>query len=522
MAQAQRHVIKRQVVELTVSGGMARAQAVQDEISRICRDRLAPLFEKHFNRASGPDHILRVDRLELDLGVLDPEDLAGNFTARMDGVLERELTSLIRQDGEAEGGTEESPKIRSRLELFTLFLKTGCLPWWADMNRAKLLDENLEALLRESPEILADVLQTLIPDAAARTRLVRHADDRRLAAICALFVSSGRSSVEKDLPEFMKKIQWFTGSQAGLASARHMAEGESQPCGARHVQGGPAEIRFTFWSCFLETAASRVPRHGSPETFCRSAFRNLSDHPSIPFRADELEQMAGLERQARDGGAARVSGQGALGADDPEVLDFSGVSKETPVTPEAPASLGAAVIRTYFDAGFSTTAEYPLTNAGLVILWPFLNPFFTRLGLLDETRNFRDRSCRSRAAVLLQTVAAKDGEPPEYLLPLNKILCGIGVKDLVDVGSPVTEAETLECENLVRAVIEQAPVLRNMSSDGFRASFLLRDGVLSSRDGMGLLRVEGQTHDIVLARFPWTWEWVRLPWMKSPLRVEWE
>ena len=42
-----------------------------------------------------------------------------------------------------------------------------------------------------------------------------------------------------------------------------------------------------------------------------------------------------------------------------------------------------------------------------------------------------------------------------------------------------------------------------------------------SRDGAWLLRVERQTYDLVLDRFPWGWEWLRLPWMDAPLRVEW-
>ena len=55
-----------------------------------------------------------------------------------------------------------------------------------------------------------------------------------------------------------------------------------------------------------------------------------------------------------------------------------------------------------------------------------------------------------------------------------------------------------------------------MSVDGFRGTFLLRQGVLSTRDGAGLLRVERETYDVVLERFPWSWEWVKLPWMEAP------
>jgi hypothetical protein len=73
----------------------------------------------------------------------------------------------------------------------------------------------------------------------------------------------------------------------------------------------------------------------------------------------------------------------------------------------------------------------------------------------------------------------------------------------------------------LQAVIVQAPILGNMSLAGFRGTFLIRDGVLSARDGAWLLRVERQSYDVVLDRIPWTFEWIRFPWMETPLRVEW-
>jgi hypothetical protein len=104
---------------------------------------------------------------------------------------------------------------------------------------------------------------------------------------------------------------------------------------------------------------------------------------------------------------------------------------------------------------------------------------------------------------------------------LNKMLCGMGPDDLLDFGPAVTEEETPECVSLLSAVIENAPVLRNMSHDGFRGSFLLRKGALSAGNGSWLLRVEHQTFDVVLDRFPWSFSWIKLPWMEVPLAVEW-
>ena len=172
------------------------------------------------------------------------------------------------------------------------------------------------------------------------------------------------------------------------------------------------------------------------------------------------------------------------------------------------------------DLRFGDADSVYIENSGLVILWPFLERFFDRLQLLHE-RNFIDPAARHRAAGLLQYVVTEDPSPPEYQMLLNKMLCGMGPDDLLEFGPAVTEAETQECVYLISAVIENAPVLRNMSHAGFRGSFLLRRGALSAGDATWRLRVERETFDIVLDRFPWSFSWIKLPWMEVPLAVEW-
>lgn len=164
--------------------------------------------------------------------------------------------------------------------------------------------------------------------------------------------------------------------------------------------------------------------------------------------------------------------------------------------------------------------EAYVENAGLVILWPFLERFFRHLDLLNAER-FRDASAACRAVGLLQYLATEDPTGPEFLLPLNKVLCGLEPVDLFEFDEPVSDNEMAESGRLLEAAVEHAPILRNMSAEGFRGSFLLRKGVLSASDGAWLLRVERESYDVVLDRFPWPFDWIRLPWMPAALRVEW-
>lgn len=159
-------------------------------------------------------------------------------------------------------------------------------------------------------------------------------------------------------------------------------------------------------------------------------------------------------------------------------------------------------------------------NCGLVILWPFLERYFGQLGLLKD-KQFKGASDAGRAVGLLQHIATGDPHGPEYRLPLNKVLCGTDPADVCAFGDVLTDAEAEESDRLLEAAIGHAPILRNMSVDGFRGSFLLRSGVLGVRDDTWILRVERQSFDVVLDRFPWSFNWIKLPWMPAALSVEW-
>ncbi len=177
--------------------------------------------------------------------------------------------------------------------------------------------------------------------------------------------------------------------------------------------------------------------------------------------------------------------------------------------------------RPRIDYGFSDADEWYIGNAGLVILWPFLGRFFENLDLLHE-KQFSDAAALHRAVGLLQYLADGQPEPPpEYLLPLGKVLCGMDMEEVFDFGPPLTEAEIEEGATLLQAVIAHASILGSMSVQGFRGTFLLRKGQLSIRNGAWLLRVERESYDVVLDRFPWSTNLVKLPWMKALMHVEW-
>lgn len=543
----QRHIIKRQVIELEVREP-AQARLYQDELSRIYRQRIVPLIEQCCNELGRPDHLYRIESLELHLGRLDPKNLEEDFTAKVDSALRLELARQIDEYDQTASRGDDRPATRSQLELFAFFARTGSLPWWADTSRPGLLAENLAQLLHESPEALSCLLAELTREPQARRRISNQYNDEQLATLSGLLVPAHAQTLERHVHELLEAVQ-----------------------SVQTATGNPSmRFRQSLWNNLLEVTGTGGEQYATPESLDQAVLKRVAAevgngwvsalHQAIRNGKVALDgQLAGViaeladvskpvtvdERlairlaQLRSEGGALSDLWNQLSAVLPQMSPSrqaellallnqlpEGKAEQAIValvqTPEPGVALAALPAKEeVVDLHFSDAEELSVGNAGLVILWPFLENFFARLGLLDEKHHFKDLAARQRAVGLLQVVAAPDAFPPEYLLPLNKLLCGMELTEVFDFGPPLLDAEAEECTKLLEAVIIQAPILRNMSVDGFRGTFLLRPGLLTACDGMWLLHVERQTYDIVLERFPWSWEWVRLPWMEIPLRVDW-
>jgi len=591
---AQRHVIKRQLVELTIHGS-ADARPFQDELSRIYRQRIIPLIDQYCSEFSGPDQLYRIEKLDLNLETLDPRKLEADFVAKATVALRRELAAQINVQEQIASQAGSNSRAQSQLELFSLFIRTGNLPWWADTSQRGLLAENLKYLLDEAPEALVHLLREVASEPHQRQRMIAHYTDEQLMALCGLLVPEFKSALQRDfrdllnglrsvkeiavsslirlrqhlwnnflvvsniggqqyvtLDAFYQAVLKRTAAQLGGTFNAVFADlHQAQQAGRITVNSQMVEMIERFAgtgttpespisiSEALDLILTKFQSEGGPLSDVWTALKKTFPYFSSALQTRLLAVLEKLPENASGQIIARrvleilkseLSGQGTQ-QDSPEseiahvLQTIRKASGDFTVQPEPMSRVIEAPQQLTFDKqnldlDFSEADKLPISNSGLVILWPFLSQFLMRLGLV-ENRQFKDAAARHRAAGLLQYLATEETTFDEYFLPLNKILCGLEINEVFDFGEPLTDVEMEECSNLLGAVIAQAPILRDMSAASFRGTFLLRPGMLSARDGAWLLQVERETYDIVLERFPWNWEWVKLPWMEAPLRVEW-
>ncbi|MEC4678932.1 MAG: contractile injection system tape measure protein, partial [Nitrospirota bacterium] len=161
-----------------------------------------------------------------------------------------------------------------------------------------------------------------------------------------------------------------------------------------------------------------------------------------------------------------------------------------------------------------------LENAGLVIAAPYLERFLTLLDL-TEGQAFKSPEAARRAVHLLQFLVNEQTDSPEYELVLNKILCGVKAGIPIEREIVITAHEIEAAEGLLQGMITNWKQIGKTSLQGFRESFLQREGVLHRKGDDWELQVEAKGFDILLDYIPWSFSVVKLPWMQGVIHVKW-
>lgn len=516
---SQRHVLQRGRIVVRVDANEREAIALQEAVRQTALDDLPAILAAVCDDLSPPDQRIRIDRIEVDLGTVSPDELNVAFRDVLRDKLREALAQHIAEDG-------GQPASERQFELLRTFARTGLLPWWAEANTADAVDAALLALAAH-PQSLRALLAQATDDDTGRYRLASHATDDTLLGIVEAVAPTWEEAT------FYRTVQVIVAKAQALSVA--------SPSRARHVTW--AEVLRVFGEVSTVTSASTLTRVatrveaqlGITTGKLLSALEGVNASPqddaalSPPHthtRGTLLEFVATLPGLPANDfvAAAQVAlADASIPARDWEALHrLIAADLTLPVTMRQQWLRALSVL-----TGVNSSVEAEpvdtiyVSNSGLVILWPFLPTLFARVGLTQEG-DFSTMDARQGGVALLQYLATGHSHLVEYQIPLNKLLCGLSPGTPVPVDIDLPDTVMTEADQLLEIVIERAPILGEMSIDGLRGSFLLRAGVLEpSASGVWSLRAEQQSYDVVLRQFPWSWDIVRLSWMPSILEVTW-
>ncbi len=512
------HRINRSEVELH-TGEAALARALFERIGRIYGSRIAPVLDRVCSELNASEAPVRIDRLDLDLGGLAADDLEDAFVARLEPALRAALQEALRR---RIGGDRSA---RDSLELLETFALTGSLPWWAPPDR-EVVARHFARASAEAGADLVTLLARIARDPGALDRIARLCGRNTLAALIERARADPRPSRTGEPirdPSAAPPLPPATRSGERDASGRpDLHEGTrsaGQPSANPRVVVDEARRRQRAEQTPLDEPQARArdlvhrdpapssdvpPVHAATVAASSAAAQGIDDEP----RPSQQDDPAPLD-PPRSPAQPRVEGVSVP----PRVAARGPRALAVPADPAARRAVHRGA-----PAGLD---ELYVEDAGLVILWPFLERFFLRAGVLAEGRRFLDEAAQLQAVALVDSLATADPAPLEFRLPLAKLLCGRPFASGFVLDRPLAPEQLAEGDRLLAAVIDRVPALDEPSIPELRAGFLARPGVLGARDGAWLLQVERRPHDAVLKQFPWSWGWVRLPWMPGPLRVEW-
>ena len=162
-----------------------------------------------------------------------------------------------------------------------------------------------------------------------------------------------------------------------------------------------------------------------------------------------------------------------------------------------------------------------INNAGLVITQPFLPTFFERLGLLKE-KAFHSKEDQQKAVCYLQYLATGKTENIQTDLFLNKIICGLPVSEDVPLHIDLKPQEEELAEGLIKAIIDHWRAIGQQSVEGFRGTWLIREGLLTEEENGWKLIVEKRAYDVLINQIPFSFSTIKFPWMEKSLYVNWK
>ena len=544
----QRHIIKRQVIEIKTDS-QPLAQEIQSRISQRVTQQINKLLDQHCSRLSSPDTIHRIQYLEIDLGVINVTNLENDFTKKFNSQLKQQLALYIKPYiSESTETPVKHKKFTSQLELLSYFANTGRLPWWADVQQTQLLERTLDFLLQNTQQLFQQKLREFIRQESPLIRLIQYYDNTRLIQLLVLVANNHQHELHKLAERFtsvmpqlnclaeyptsqIKQATWYALFNYAINTSQDSPYYSGSDV-VLHIISKQLAIPYVVLLNELQVLDSSFfanKPHKDEHPTLSSLILKLKNNPENPELLNKIHTLIPkpncpeffLEE------VLIILQQIKFKASDPknfltavtnitQAIDTKSLNSQDQ-HPFRKSQLDNDDTKTN---SFSSADEIYINNAGLVILWPFMQRFFENMQWLQKKR-FKDDSAQQDAVTALHYLATGETKALEFMLPLNKLICGMQVDTLYAQDSALSQSELIACDELLKAVIANAPILKNTSLPGFRTSFLNRQGILSKRDGAWLLQVERETFDLILDRFPWSFEWFKLPWMPLAMRVEW-
>jgi hypothetical protein len=454
------------------------AFALRARLTRTVKTEVLPELERVFDGLPCGDDLVQIERLEVTVHVADTDSLERATVETIRSDLRARLTNLTAAPpggGPADPDTAvRRATVRvSRLAALLHYLETGTVPWYAEPASADL------SYVRELEETagteMAAVLQRLPASPAATAvflfRLLSLLPDQAWVSVVHAVARQRHRSDESGVIEAVERI----------ATAPERSS-------ARHAR---LELAAAIIAGWFAPIAAETPSEAAGKPTVSSDAQRLFDRLALPTR---------LAKPINSPRFSYISP-----GDDSTPPPATGDRHPSANPPET-----------------ERTFAVPVSYAGLVLLTPFLPRLFAARNVAHPGEKSLKAEALRRAAALLHFAASGESDGHEYELGLIKILLGVPLDQPILFASGILNRGDRDAiETLLSDVVEHWRVIRPMSIDAFRESFLHRRGLLIDARGSWHLRVEASPIDSFLDYLPWSLTTLTMAWLPAPITLDW-
>lgn len=522
------HVILRQVIEI-LTDNATDVFILQQRLSDIYRDEVVPTMCDVFDACSSDDATLCIDQIIIDLGDIKehdlqhPEGIKGLMISVNKQVSEQLRYGVWRRNSP---GAVVSTTMYA-FDQWLFYMANGYVNWNVVAIDEKWHEKILEAVSGQMKSV--ESLRTLIRnnDRALQRIVFQHTREFLTHLIEAL-TAQNQSALASAIDEVSAIIALLRDQDQGLVayvatpqpfsiwreillmiSLDPTSEWTTERIILFYIQREFKTARLAK----LAEILSDVRSDHTPGTFpiletLLPAIRKHLDSPQI-----QKEKLA-----VPDAGNLAPTNGSLNSLDQDQLENGSTIGVGTAVITKEVINIAG----NSEDATLKSLNEDGLfvRHAGLVILHPFLSPFFREVRLI-ENGQFINAFSMQKGMLFLQYLATGEDSLREYEMIVAKLLCGVPFEDPFDTSLRLTDEEKIASEELLKDVIAQWTILKDTSPSGLREGFLQRPGKYYVKNNRHYLHVENSSIDVLLDRLPWGLSLIKLTWMKEVLNVEW-
>ncbi|MEO6455444.1 MAG: contractile injection system tape measure protein [Ginsengibacter sp.] len=518
-----KNIIRSQTIDVQYNGN-AEGFALQEQLGSWCKETFLPALEIMLEEYARDDNYIKIEKIEIETSAIGVGDwqhiLLKNIIEKIKDKI-NSATNNAQPDFQAKHNTAET----NFRELLFHFLQYGYFPWWSNIDSKNDFNNQLEECLEKGSIPRAEIL-ILLNNQDVRKRIAYQFTPKAFAHLIAGLTKSSLQKAEA----IMNDVIVIIGSRFLTAANTNISENNFREILLNDLLISPAKNVLII---SIETWLQQAIAYNSFQT---EIFKNIKLH-SEEFKAI-VKKIKEKQQGIIEGETRKKKQPGKKSLDDINLKVEEATKAETapeheeeinPVTIEKqdPEEVIKDKETTNINKDKPDLPSKPLdkmllegiyiSNAGLVLLAPFLPRFFENLGIVEKGRfNSKDL-----AVAMLQWLVTGKDDYAEFELVLPKILCGIQPEESVIIIPRLPETFKTEGEGLLRSVIEHWSILKNTSIEGLRESFLQRGGKLSMKREEWFLQVEQKPYDMLLEHLPWNISMIRLSWMEWLLRTEW-